>query len=215
VLVPRPTDDGSIDPPLIVLPSRNLERLEQLLDPGETRPRVRVSGQVFSYRGRDYLLLSEASSPTIDQPVAPGAAPPDTPDPGAPVRAEDLLRDLESRATPARALPRVMGRQISPDVTGTGAGLADGALITSRRGRLVRLPDGELAFTPDNDSTSPDGPMPLAPCLTLARMESVSLWRADGVPMEVSGRVLTYRGRRYLLPTMFIVRPPGDVTPLQ
>ncbi len=213
VFVPRPTEGGAIDPPLILLPSRNLEQLEGLLDPGEPRPGVRLSGQVFSYRGRDYLLVGEASAPMTEERAVSEAAAAEPGDADAPKRAEDLVRELESREARPRALPR-LAAGAAPSVSDR-PGPADGSLITARRGRVVRLPDGELAFTPDNDSRSPDGPMPLAPCSTLSRMEAVSLWREDGVPMEVSGRVLVYRGKRYFLPTMYVVRQPGDVSPLQ
>jgi len=222
IYVPRPAGGGSPEAPLVLIPSQNLERLERALDPGAERPSVSISGQVFSYRGRDYLLAGEASAPLAEsQPKTvtpePAAAPNE---PGVERGAEDLVKDLESRTTAPRALPRVHAARTepaeSPHAADTSpAGVAEGTLITARRGRLIRLPDGDLAFTPDNDAASPDRAMPLAPCLTLSRMEDVSLWRGDGVSLEVSGRVLVYRGRRHLLPTMFVMAQQGEVTPLQ
>ena len=219
IFVPRPTAEGSFDPPLVLLPSQNLERLENAIGAGVDRPAVSISGQVFAYRGHDYLLTSEASSPLVEEPETPAApAAPDkpaVPDPAA--QAEDLVRDLETRRTRPRALPRATPAAATEGSARTvqTSGPTEGTLITARRGRIVRLPDGDLAFTTDNDGPSPDRALPLAPCATLSRMESVSLWRGDGVALEVSGRILTYRGKRYLLPTMFVVPGVTDVSPLQ
>lgn len=218
IFVPRPSADATLDNAMVLVPSQTLERLEGALAPGVERPSVSISGQVLMYRGHEYLLPGEPSIVLVEAPVpepaaqAPGDA---APDPNA--RAENLIRELESRRPEARALNPVPPRPAAPAGEGEASKpLVEGALITARRGRVVRGADGQLAFAPDNDAEGAhDRAMILAPCQTLTRMEEVSLWRGDGLVLEVSGRVLAYRGKAYLLPTMFVVPAPGDVTPLQ
>ena len=49
---------GHVDPPMILLPSPMLERLESLVGPAEPSPVVYISGQVFQYHGQNLLLPS-------------------------------------------------------------------------------------------------------------------------------------------------------------
>jgi hypothetical protein len=51
--------DGMLlsDPPLILLPNRRLMQLEDQVQATSSDPRVRVSGEITEYRGRNYLLL--------------------------------------------------------------------------------------------------------------------------------------------------------------
>ena len=46
-------------------------------------------------------------------------------------------------------------------------------------------------------------------------MEETAASRGDSLSFNVSGRVLVYEGRNYLLPAFFQVRQPGDIKPLQ
>jgi len=57
--------------------------------------------------------------------------------------------------------------------------------------------------------------MVLAPCLNLETMEKLAAKQGDGVIFELSGRVLTYRGRNFIIPTMFQVVRDREVRPLQ
>lgn len=50
-------DNG--DTPIVLLPNRKLQRLEDLSDYGRKLMRFRVSGRVTEYRGRNYLLASK------------------------------------------------------------------------------------------------------------------------------------------------------------
>lgn len=45
------------DPPLVVLPNRKLDQLEGLVRSSDRDVRLRVSGEVTEYRGRNFLLL--------------------------------------------------------------------------------------------------------------------------------------------------------------
>ena len=46
-------------------------------------------------------------------------------------------------------------------------------------------------------------------------MESWASSKGEGQTFEVSGRILTYAGRNYILPTMFQVYPVNDLEPRQ
>ncbi len=98
--------------------------------------------------------------------------------------------------------------------------LPEGSVITARRCRLVHLSDGAVGVSFDNGAHTVAGarrteaPMALLPCQIVQRMEEVVGNRGDRAPLEISGRVFTYSGRNYLLPTMYQVLPPSDVGPL-
>ena len=98
----------------------------------------------------------------------------------------------------------------------------EGTLIVSRRGRVVRVAGRDLALAFDNDTSSAakpsaamERPMTLLPCQATQKMEDLTAWKGDAIVLTVTGRVLTYDGRNYLLPTMFQLAHPGDVGPLQ
>ena len=64
--------DGSAlsDPPLILLPNRRLSQLEDAVRISQRDVKVRVSGEVTEYRGRNYLLLQRwAQVPDVVQPL--------------------------------------------------------------------------------------------------------------------------------------------------
>jgi len=48
--------DGHSDPPMVLMPCRNLQRMERLVEERPDATRFLVSGQVFVYYGRNYLL---------------------------------------------------------------------------------------------------------------------------------------------------------------
>ena len=63
---------GLADPPMVLLPGRQLERLERYMQGAPGRPSVLVSGRAYLYRGRNYLqptLIRQASGST---PLSPG-----------------------------------------------------------------------------------------------------------------------------------------------
>lgn len=80
----------------------------------------------------------------------------------------------------------------------------EGEFVISRRGRLIRSPDGAhvlFAFEAD-DKDSPEPPMILQACQWLETMETIVQQRGDSVVFIVTGQIHTYRGANYLLPTM-------------
>lgn len=94
----------------------------------------------------------------------------------------------------------------------TPSALAEGSFVLSRTGRLVPAPNDRLIFVPDPDQRVPgEGPVLLIPCATLDQLESI--WANQSV--IVSGEILTYHGRNYLLISDYaigIVPPQSGVS---
>ncbi len=286
VFVPRPLagsndqDSGKarteslMDRPLILLPSLTLERLEAAMstaEAGHERPAAVISGQIFSYRDREYILPQQPSSlvtATAEQTVTRSDLPPsgkhdevprERPKESDQASVQELIRDLEARRTNPRALspsgtassatgPRADNRagpvpEINPNVQrqaregdharqraqpDAGANpssrsgehaktvLPEGTILTSRRGRVVRLAAGELAFAVDGDGQNGiEPPMTLLPSATLQRLEDLILWRGERQTVEISGRLTSYAGKNYLMPTIFVVPPGSELGPMQ
>jgi hypothetical protein len=213
----------------------------------DSSPRFEVTGEVFVFRGRNYLLISQAPLIGIEPVKGPSVgvdAPPTTPAPatsrdGAEEprgdSADDIAAALEEAVGPAaRSLSNdrpapPMG--VTPDRSNSGlpgATLTEGTRIDSRRGRLVRERSGEWSFVFDADASGRIDPaMTIAPCLLLERMQAYAsgmdttvgvagppagVNAAAAGAMILSGQVLAYDGRNYLLPTVF--RIPAERTPL-
>ncbi len=63
---------GLADPPMVLLPGRQLERLEAYLQASPGRPTVLVSGRAYLYRGRNYLQPTLIRQATGATPMTPG-----------------------------------------------------------------------------------------------------------------------------------------------
>ncbi len=147
--------------------------------------------------------------------TAPAAQPPaETP--------EQIIKDLE-RARPTTPAPAVSPPANQPQApadtqatTGTKL-LREGTFLTARRGRVARGVTGELLFTFDADAQGrSDGPMVLLPCMNLAGMEKILDRAGESVTFTLSGQVFVYKGRNYILPTLYQVnRRGGDVNTAQ
>lgn len=61
---------GMTDPPMILIPNRRLQQLEDRVQSSYRDLKIRVSGEVMEYRGRNYLLLQRWSVvPDVAQPL--------------------------------------------------------------------------------------------------------------------------------------------------
>lgn len=213
--------------PMLIFPSRVLASLDASLAGSSVAP-VALSGYVYEYDGRNYLLPTAFSRDTLPPPAQPEsestieslAANPtsaneiriasafDDPD------VASLLDELDS--SPAvRAVAPPMTQAAGDEsnqssvVAGTEAFVADGTPITRRRARLVRGPGGAWALRFDNDFDTArvnpllDQPMTVLPCRLLQRLEALAMTRGEGVELIVSGRVYTYGQRSYILPTIY------------
>jgi hypothetical protein len=47
------------DPPMVILPSLNLMRMERAVQESTRDPRFRITGMVTEYKGRNYVLLEK------------------------------------------------------------------------------------------------------------------------------------------------------------
>ncbi len=211
----HPDAESRADRPMLLLPCARLAAMAQIAEADPSHV-VMVSGQVFAYRQRNYLL------PTLHR-IVPGggvAAPAARDDGG--VRstegeptAEEIIRDLESRSDARRLAPRPIespAQGVVPDPVG----VKEGEFLFRRRARLARQPGGEWALVFDNDHASrADPPLIPLPCLLLEDLERSVSAAEDAVTIEVSGRVYVYAGRAYVILTLVRRERVGDVTPRQ
>jgi hypothetical protein len=154
------------------------------------------------------LLLQNATTPSSTP--ASGA---DNPD--------DMIKDIERQRPPAAPAPAPVpsAPAINPstapalpsgaaaDSATTGTKLVrEGTFITARRGRMTRSVTGEMLFTFDGDARGRSEPaMVLMPCMNLQGMERIVERAGESITFTLSGQVFVYRGRNYLLPTLYQV----------
>ena len=231
VFVFYPDAEGNAEPPMTLLPSAALERMEEVTLRREVRPEFILTGQVFAYERTNYLLPTAFSVAT--PPPAPGSeapeqdpAPPEGGAEAAPASpldqaVEALVKRIEAERPGERALgdTSVLAEAVDPGRAGPAGVEArpDGELLVRRRARLIRMA-GAWRLAIDND---PDGPhrsatmMVVLPCLNLERMERLAAERGENQTFEVSGIVTQYRRANYIVPTIYRLTRPGDVAPLQ
>jgi hypothetical protein len=132
----------------------------------------------------------------------PGASTPSTPAPANPSATPRPAGTTEPAAEPA--------------TTGTRL-LRENTFITQRRGRMTRSMTNEWVFTMDADAKGgrAEPAMVLMPCLNLQNMEKSVERSGEGTSFTVSGTVYVYKGRNYLLPSMFVVNRRTDLAPAQ
>ena len=196
---------------LILLPSRGLEdlvRIEKVSGPTSSPALAdrdfEVSGRVLVYRGRNFLL-PEAIVPQfrLDPPSERSSRVPDPPVADGPEGEDDLADRLERRLEERiGAVPRSLDfKEAEPVVE---AQIEAGTRFVDRRGRISRDPaSGVWRFILAGDGSGADVPsVILLPCLELERLER--LVREADVRSDVllSGRISTFQGRVYLLPTL-------------
>lgn len=253
---------------MLLLPCTVLERFDTYTLADSQRVAVTLSGQVFLYNDRNYVLptliqtgragatAASTRSRTADRPDepgaqqiiadgGPGAGDADSSDSTEPTGQADgrpdplaenpdvaaLMSELERHNPIARSATRAAPASPSPeDADGSHADrdadadaapdpaagpIEDGGYIASKRGRVVRLPEGVWSFVADNDDPSTARAYTLLPCRTLEALERRAFYRGDAVAGIVSGRVYHYDGTDYLLPTLYQTEHRTGVDPLQ
>ncbi len=239
IFVPDHEQRQAGEGPMLILPSSMQDQLSQ----SWTGQPVLVRGEVFLYRGRNYLLVAWFSL-VADEPDTPAETPTETTtetttetadnspvEEEPPASLEDdpqvqaLLEELNADAhntpsTPGKAHPDLSPNTSPPmqsQMASTASGIREGTILMRRRGRLERQTDGSWALVFDNDEAADLGAeaLTILPCRMLMEMESLSA-RDGGVrELIVSGRVYASNGDGYLLPTLIQrVRPEG-ITPRQ
>jgi hypothetical protein len=201
---------GQASPDLPILPCSLLARMQELVESAPGQETFELTAEIFEYRGRNYLLpthgprlLKDASPRTAPDHDEPGAAGPsgDT--------AQEILRDLDRAVGPVPGAPGT-----APEVAQPQGLLTPDTIVLWRRGHMMREPQGAWSFVFDADANGlADPPVILLPCLRLERMERYAQRSTTDAPLLVSGRVHSYHGRSYLLPTAF--RIPRERTPLR
>lgn len=101
---------------------------------------------------------------------------------------------------------------------GGESGLLAPGLLASRRGRIFRTPDSALVFALDNGTEPAEAaaPLILLPSQNLSALEQISELAGEGATYTMSGEIVTYRGRNYLLPRSYQAnRTTDQVMPAQ
>ena len=248
---PTKSESGGLRREFVLMPSPTLGDMLQTIRVSAVPVEFEMTGRVFIYRGRNFLLpelappivrfdlrptestgAKSAATPS-SQPVtkvAPSGeakfVPPtkDVQDSDAAEDAavDDIEKRLEERIgrAPTRRIPELPGAANTPAIregSGVGSGeaaggatrgaqapVASGERLTLRRGRLLRDPQaGSWRFVPEQFSGNGDGSMEILPCLLLEQLERAAR-ESDAPPVTLmSGTVLAFEGRNFLLPTSF------------
>ena len=220
---------GRMLPPMIVMENANLAAMERVAGREAAGTRVKISGRVTVYRDRNFLLPT--APPLLERPVAadpdaaansasreasaaanaikPGQGPSE---PNIDQIIADLDKAVGARKTgPASTRPAAPGPGITTVQEPTEPGVTSGYL-TARRSRIVRGADGLLTAVMDSGTAGrTEGPMVLLPCQNLTALESIIDTGGEGTTFTLTGDVFVYRGRRYLLPSMYTVNRNTDI----
>jgi len=217
----HPDSRGRAERPMVLLASQKLQQLELIAADRAEPPVFLLTGQVFVFQGINYLLptaYSVVQPPSEAEPGVTGAPP--TPSAADP-QIKELIRQLEAQRRGPRALERpgatAPARPAAVEADQAGL-LKEGQAVVRRRGRMVRGGGGEWEFVFDRGAAgdpSLDRPMVMAPCLNLQRMEAQAALRGESATFEVSGQVRVYRGRNYLVPTLFQAYMANELEPRQ
>lgn len=219
VFVPSIDETGEQFRPMIVLPSQILGRLQRIVGDEGNEAAVRLTGRVTLFRTQNYLLITAISDQSLTPPDEPPAetdaanTPPEEGD-GLSGSVESLIEELEAERTGVRAVITSLGGADDSVI----APVAEGRMISRRRGRFVRLDAGELAIAFDNDATTDaplDAPLVIAPCSLLESVEATLEAHGDAVTATVSGQTLAFAGRSFLLPVSIVIDRPSEFTSRQ
>ena len=140
----------------------------------------------------------------------------------------DLLNELELKSTPTdpsrssnynliESTNNQIGRReqvVLPDAQG---GFEEGTLILRRPARLIRNTTGAWTIIFDNDSPDSADSVELIvePCQMLMRMERIAMQSGDAGRLLVSGRIYTYRGSQFILPSLMQRISAQDIRSIQ
>lgn len=247
IFVPTRGGEGGLTRPMLALPCGVLERFDEFVMRKSTRAPVLVSGRLFLYGNRNYLMPSSilaanaAPGERAEQTDDAASIDPVTADGAAAARSESaanaaptddadieaLIGELEDRPVYTRRRSgRDRGEQSTPREADRASGAPDVAppvglstdeqYVSGMRGRVVRSAEGMWQFVADNDTESGDArALTMLPCRMLQSLEGHALREGDASAIVLSGRVYTYHGQRFILPTLFQRERRIGVDPLQ
>lgn len=225
------TDEtGEREDPMFLHPCLRLSEMIQLAESRERTVTFLVTGQVYVYRDRNYLLPTRFTTVPYEGEEGAGrdalynatrrandSLPDDDSDATSnipssePPSVDELLSQVDEATKEAESVRRAEPRPTSDDVEASI--MAESTLIVSRTGRLVIGPTGIWEFVTDNgvntregSQMSLDAPLAILPCLNLQRMEQRARRYADRALFTVSGTITIFEDRNYLLPTIYTVK---------
>jgi len=217
-----PHDDA---PPkhLVVLPCERLQHMQRVAQASELDVLFQFTGRVFVFDNLNYVLPLDATrldryEEPIDEPTSASEGDGEAADSDAPLvppgaTAQDVIdrirRDIplpRSLDTASPVAPEEDDSETRDPAGSIDAPMDEGTLITLRRGRVQRHAAGGWMFVFDADANGlADPPLVLLPCLLLEKMREDSLNASRGDGLIVTGEILAYHGRNFLLPTMYRV----------
>lgn len=194
-----------------LVPSMALDDMTRGFDTDDVISNYELTGRVLIYDGRNFLLLSVAT-PMRELKMSDASVneSDDAPKPSdAPTNSLDQSNDAADRLE-ARLRDRIQNLPESADRAPTDTGvpaatLREGTRLQNRRGAIVRDQNtGTWRFVFDAQGTDTVDPtMELLPCLLLERLERQAAVSDIPPSVLISGEVTSYRGRNYLLPTLW------------
>ena len=221
----RPIDPetGGLRREFVLLPSPVLEDLVRTVRAAGAPVQFEMTGRIFIYRGRNFLLadfaptimrfdtkLGEAPKPTDAAKTTPSGddkfvAPPTsvTTDDAVVKEIERRLEDRVGR-TPQ---PHAVDNSVTRDASAPNKSIApitNGSRLSQRLGRIARDPQsGGWRFVPQQTTGSGDASIEVMPCMLLERLEAAARESDASPAILISGTVYAYEGRSYLLPSSF------------
>lgn len=220
---------------LRLLPSSTLEEMQRIAESIDDQALAfEATGEVFVYENRNYFLPTHAPHIIETRDLPEGGEESDEGDDAetdetsdaqrgddAPTAEEDdsitsIMQRLEEKTGPiarSSADEPDAGRIARDSAAVNGRALREGTTLVDRRGHLTRGEHGSWVFVFDADAEGlGDPPVIVLPCLMLERMQRYARQHSNVAPMQLSGRVFEYQGRRYVLPTLY--RVPRNRTPI-
>jgi hypothetical protein len=202
---------------MVMQPSTRLMEMGRIVSGRRQSVGFEVSGQVFLFRGENYLLPMSFDVLRVEGsgglPVKTDTLP--RAGDGLAVEGTDVDSMLES-LTPSENETRreKVGRGARDDEREVKvAPVREGTVFVSRLGRLVAESEGGWSFRIDSDADSDPGTDPamtVLACAMLERMAAVVQSRPSPPRMTVSGSVYVYQGENYLLPVMLLIEPASE-----
>ena len=208
---PLKADPSGLRREFVLLPCATLEGMLRASRTAQPGLEFEVTGRVFNYRGRNFLLPELAPAIVRVEPAKPAEAAQPAQQVDAGMRdaddaaVADIERRLEERigTVPLTVREEPRAASAAAGELGTPA-VAAGTRLVLRRGRLSRDPQaGSWRFVPEQTTGSGDASLELLPCSLLERLENDAR-QSDAPPIVLlSGNVTVFDGRSYLLPTTY------------
>jgi len=226
----RPIDPetGGLRREFVLLPSPVLEDLVRTVRAAGAPVQFEMTGRIFIYRGRNFLLadfaptimrfdtkLGEAPKPTDAAKTTPSGddkfvAPPTIAVKDGAVKDDAVVKEIERRLeervgrTPQ---PHAVDNSATRDASAPNKSVApitNGSRLSQRLGRIARDPQsGGWRFVPQQTTGSGDASIEVMPCMLLERLEAAARESDASPAILISGTVYAYEGRSYLLPSSF------------